>query len=129
MKRAPAASPLVAANVLFLGALRGLFKRGPSYKTIGGAEAAALRKERKAVVVDVREPAEWRAGHVAGAKHIPLARVGASLDSIPRDRPVILVCASGMRSARAARLLVDAGYPEVYNLRGGWRAFPAGSDR
>ncbi len=69
-------------------------------------------------VVDVREPWEWDAGHVAGATHIPLADLPARLEAeLPdREAPVLLYCRTGSRSERAAQLLAARGYTGVVNL-------------
>jgi rhodanese-related sulfurtransferase len=56
------------------------------------------------------------------ARHIPLGALPARLSELPTGRPVVAVCQSGLRSARAARVLARAGH-EVYNLRGGMRAW------
>ncbi len=85
---------------------------------VGPAEASRLLAEG-AVLLDVREPAEFRAGHVRGAVHVPLDRVLAGGTSrLPRGAPVITACRGGARSARAAAALRRAGV-EVVNLRGG----------
>ena len=73
-------------------------------------------------VLDVREPVEYRSGHIAGARLIPLGEVPRRLNEIPRDREIILICASGHRSLAAARTLVPAGY-KVLNLQGGMLAW------
>jgi len=62
-----------------------------------------------AVVIDVREPAEYVAGHVPGARLIPLGNLPAHLRELPRDRPVYVICASGNRSGAAADFLIRAG--------------------
>jgi len=69
------------------------------------------------VLVDVREPFEWDAGHVAGAVHIPLGKLPESLSQLPdRDAGILLHCRSGARSGRAAAYLVAQGYTNVANL-------------
>jgi molybdopterin/thiamine biosynthesis adenylyltransferase/rhodanese-related sulfurtransferase len=75
-----------------------------------------------AVVVDVREPEEWAAGHVPGAKHVPKSYLESRIEGIVPDRSqhVILYCASGNRSAWATRTLVDdLGYERVESMTGG----------
>ncbi|GGJ76789.1 hypothetical protein GCM10008939_21170 [Deinococcus aquiradiocola] len=72
---------------------------------------------RGALVIDVREPAEYAAGHLPGAVNLPLASL--TLTTEISASPLIVVCASGGRSARAAGLLTRAGHPEVANLLGG----------
>src|ERR1700716_585614 len=76
-----------------------------------------------AVVVDVREPEEWSAGHIPGAKHVPKSYLESRIEGAVSDRSehVILYCASGNRSAWAARtLLDDLGYEHVESMTGGF---------
>jgi adenylyltransferase/sulfurtransferase len=76
-------------------------------------------------LVDVRERWEWEVGNLQGrgALLIPLGELPDRMAEIPRDRAVVLCCRSGQRSRVAARRLREAGYPEVYNLRGGLQAW------
>lgn len=71
-----------------------------------------------AQVVDVRSEDEFRDGAYPGALHIPLHELAVRMGEIPRGRKVVLYCASGVRSATAARLLKQAGYAEVVNAGG-----------
>ena len=71
-----------------------------------------------AVIVDVRTPDEFRGGAYPGAKNIPVQDLPARLAEIPKDKPVVLYCASGGRSGMAASLLKRAGYTEVFNAGG-----------
>lgn len=71
------------------------------------------------ILIDVRSPNEFKAGHLPKAKNIPLGDLNNKLESIPKDKPVILVCWSGSRSASATRSLLKAGYENVLNLKGG----------
>jgi rhodanese-related sulfurtransferase len=74
-------------------------------------------------IVDVREPREWRTGHLPGARLVPLDRLRASpRDSLPRDG-VIFVCAAGIRSQTAAKLAEANGLTTLYNLSGGTRGW------
>lgn len=75
-----------------------------------------------ALVVDVREPEEYRQGHVPGARLIPLSELMARAGELPRGQRVHLVCASGNRSLQGARLLVAAGYGAV-SVAGGTKAW------
>ncbi|HZS30139.1 MAG TPA: rhodanese-like domain-containing protein [Gaiellaceae bacterium] len=77
---------------------------------------------RGVFVLDVRQPSEWRHGHIRGSENVPLAQLTRRLDRFPRDRTIVTVCASGHRSAVAARALRRAGY-EVENLKGGMHAW------
>jgi phage shock protein E len=82
------------------------------------------RIEAGAKVVDVRSPGEFAGGAYPGAVNIPLQTLRSRMSEIPRNRPVVLYCASGMRSASAARILRHAGYTEVVNA-GGLHHLPA----
>ena len=90
-------------------------------------DAVQLINREKAVVVDVCSPAEYAAGHVQGARHIPLDELEAKLPGVVKNKatPVILVCASGMRSGRAQGVARKLGYEKAVSLAGGlsaWRA-------
>jgi len=78
-------------------------------------------------VVDVRESDELTGdlGRIAGIEHAPLATLPAGAAGWPRDQPIVLVCRSGGRSSRAARVLVAAGFERVLNLAGGMIAYRA----
>lgn len=75
-----------------------------------------------AVVVDVREPVEYVAGHVPGALLMPLAEVPARAGELPRGEPVYVICASGNRSQGASGRLHAAGV-DAYSVMGGTRAW------
>jgi len=86
--------------------------------------AAKLQRGEAFDLLDVREPAEWEAGHVAGAELVPLGTLAEALAGRDRSRDVVVMCHSGARSARAARQLADAGFVHVANMAGGmvrWR--------
>ena len=70
-------------------------------------------------LVDVREPVEWAAGHIEGARHVPLRELAAALPTLDREREVVVMCRSGGRGTTAARQLADAGFERVRNLSGG----------
>ncbi|MGW6396441.1 rhodanese-like domain-containing protein [Streptomyces sp. NPDC055103] len=75
-----------------------------------------------AFTIDVREPDEYTAGHVPGARTAPLSELGAHLAALPADRPVFVICASGNRSAWAAEHLENAGFHAISVAGGtsGW---------
>jgi rhodanese-related sulfurtransferase len=75
-----------------------------------------------ALLVDVREPAEYADAHVAGAVLIPLHEIPARADELPRDRQVLVICAVGARSAQAVVYLRQLGVDAV-NVAGGTRAW------
>ena len=76
-----------------------------------------------AQVVDVRSLAEFAGGHAAGSVNIPLAEIGERAQELDRNRPVIVCCASGTRSALAAHRLRGRGFTKVVNA-GSWRSLP-----
>jgi rhodanese-related sulfurtransferase len=91
-------------------------------------ELAAIRAEGLIPLVDVRQPEEYEAGHVPGAKLIPLADVVARVREIPVEGPVYVICLSGPRSQRAADFYRNKGI-EAYNVAGGTKAWiEAGHD-
>ena len=73
-------------------------------------------------LVDVREPYEWEAGRLAGARHIEVERLAAEAATIDRDRPVVFYCRVGARSWMAANAFRRAGY-DAYSMTGGLTAW------
>jgi rhodanese-related sulfurtransferase len=71
------------------------------------------------MLVDVREPSEFKGGYIPGARNIPLSQLNGRLAEIPQDRNVLLYCRSGMRSKSAARILRKNGYTKLAHLEGG----------
>jgi rhodanese-related sulfurtransferase len=99
-------------------------------RTTGGpwvntTQATYLINREDALVVDVREPNEFAAGHVLGAKNLPLARLEASGADLAKkkERPVIVYCDGGERSAKALATLKKQGFTRVANLSGGLGAW------
>jgi glyoxylase-like metal-dependent hydrolase (beta-lactamase superfamily II)/rhodanese-related sulfurtransferase len=86
-------------------------------------EASTWLADTGALVVDVREPSEYQAGHVPGALSIPQAELALHLGELPRERPLLVVCEGGTRSVRAARFLKQTGFTRVTNLAGGTSAW------
>ena len=70
-------------------------------------------------LLDVREPNEYQIGRIPGSTLIPLGEVPRRVSEIPRDKPIIVHCKMGARSARAAAFLREQGYTRVKNLKGG----------
>jgi rhodanese-related sulfurtransferase len=97
--------------------LTGLF--GSSVPSISAAELnEKIKKANRPFLLDVRQPEEFREGHIAGAKLIPLGELRARMKELPQDREIVCVCASGSRSSSATRQLASAGY-NVINMKGG----------
>ena len=90
------------------------------------AELAGRLGQGEVTIVDVRGRAEWEAGHIPGVENIPLGYLADRVDEIPRDRPVVVHCESGARSAIAASLLQARGFRTVVNLQGGFADWEAG---
>lgn len=101
--------------------LKALF--GPGVPGVSAQEAhTQLSAPKPPLVLDVRQPEEFRESRLAQAKLIPLGELNARLNELPKDRTILCVCRSGSRSGNAARLLMQAGY-NVINLRGGMMAW------
>jgi rhodanese-related sulfurtransferase len=83
---------------------------------VDGARARELVKGG-ATLLDVRTQSEFDGGHIEGAKLIPVQELGSRLGDVgPKDKPVVVYCASGVRSGRAAGQLAEAGFTQVYDL-------------
>jgi hydroxyacylglutathione hydrolase len=87
---------------------------------IGVAELAERSSVGGLVVIDVRNEAEWKEGHLPGARHIPLGYLPDRLDEVPHDVPVVLHCQTGSRSAIALSLLQACGWGNLINLPAGF---------
>ncbi len=93
-------------------------------REVGTLEATQLINHQNAVVLDVREDSEFYAGHIPHSVHVPLGQLAkhAEMEKY-KNRPVIAICRSGMRSGRACRVLRKNGFEQVYNLAGGIAAW------
>ena len=95
-------------------------------RSIAPSAAQALLQQRNNVyLLDVRTPQEFQQGRLAGARLIPIDQVVQRLDELPKDRPILVYCAVGSRSAQVFSFLARRGYAEVYNLDGGINAWAA----
>jgi sulfur-carrier protein adenylyltransferase/sulfurtransferase len=94
-------------------------------REVDTAEADELRRRPGAVVLDVREPDEYEQGAIPGAVHIPRGTLESTVENRITDKsaPVIIHCASGVRSAFAAKTLTDLGYQDVVSVRGGFNTW------
>jgi len=87
-------------------------------------QVAELLQSDEIQLIDVRQPEEREAGHIAGDRFIELAQLGAEVETIDRDRPVVFYCRSGSRSAMATEAFLGAGF-DAHNMVGGlidWHA-------
>jgi glyoxylase-like metal-dependent hydrolase (beta-lactamase superfamily II)/rhodanese-related sulfurtransferase len=78
-----------------------------------------------ALLLDVREPAEYAHGHIPGALNLPQADLATRLDELPRDRPIDIICQGGFRSLRSAQFLKQMGFEQVASVKGGTAGWAA----
>jgi rhodanese-related sulfurtransferase len=100
-----------------------MVNRGGS-AAVGTGEAVRLINREKGVLVDVSEPAEYAAGHAAGARNVPLGSLDGTKE-LPSNKtlPLVLMCPSGARASRAASQLRKAGYEKAVSVSGGTAAW------
>ena len=121
-------NPLLALTALVSGAmlLWPLVRRTTGGPWVDTTQAIALINRQDALLIDVREAGDYGAGHILGARNMPLARLEEGAGDLARkkDRPLIVYDDGGERSAKAAAALKKQGYTQVANLSGGlgaWR--------
>ena len=123
-------------NILLIGLAlgSGMMLLLPSFKKGAGgvpnlstAEAINLINRNHALVLDVRDDAEFASGHIVDAKHIPLAKLPERLNELNKykDKPILVNCQRGMRSAKACDILRKAEFKQLNNLQGGIDAWLA----
>jgi rhodanese-related sulfurtransferase len=121
-------------NVLLLGLALGsgfmlllpFFKKSAGGATsLSATEAVNLINRNNALVLDVRELTEFETGHIVNAKHIPLAALAERMNELKKykDKPILVNCQRGMRSAKACDILRKAEFTQVHNLQGGIEAW------
>ncbi|MEJ8545017.1 MBL fold metallo-hydrolase [Brevibacillus borstelensis] len=91
-----------------------------SYAEVTPLEIAKDVESGNVHVIDVRSLSEWKEGHIPNAQHIMLGTLPRRLDEIPKDKPILMQCRSGARSAIAASILQANGFKQVLNLGGGF---------
>lgn len=99
--------------------------KGVAGGTLSAAKAVQLINREKAVVIDVCEPEEFAAGHVNGAKNVPLGQLEERLPTVVKNKalPVVLVCAKGPRAQRAEAIAKKLGYEKAQAMAGGLAAW------
>ena len=102
-----------------------LRQRLAGIRNVSPADAVQMMNRQGGTVVDVREPAEFKTGHIPNAVNVPLSGLAAQLKQLQKhkDRPLVVACRSGNRSVGAAVLLRKQGFAQVYNLAGGMIAW------
>ena len=116
--------------LIFVALASGSMLLWPVLKSASGgslnpAGAVQLINREKAVVIDVCEADEFAAGHVGGAKNVPLSQLEERLPAVVKNKalPLVLVCASGARSNRAVAIAKKLGYDNAQSLAGGLKAW------
>ena len=91
------------------------------------SEAVLLMNRSNAIVLDVRDDAEFAAGHITDARHIPLARLSERINELEKfkDKPILVNCQAGVRSAKACDILRKHQFTKLHNLQGGLNAWIA----
>lgn len=124
----------VKENILLIGLALGSgilllmpgFRKGAGgVPNLSTAEAITLINRQHALVLDVREDTEFASGHIIDAKHIPLAKLPERLSELNKykDKPILVNCQRGMRSAKACEILRKAEFKQIHNLQGGLEAW------
>jgi rhodanese-related sulfurtransferase len=96
---------------------------GFGVKSITTDELAERLAHGKPIVLDVREPYEFAAGHVPGARNVPLATLATAAAKLDSNAETLLICESGHRSKTAAKRLAKLGFTEAYSVKGGTQAW------
>ncbi len=113
----------VASGALFIWpTIAKLFSRG---REVGVAEAVQLINRKDAVIVDVREPNEFKSGRIPHARNIPVDRINERVKELEKlkTKPLLLVCQTGSRSAQACGGLLKDGFAQAVALSGGMAAW------
>ncbi len=92
---------------------------------VGTLQAVQLINQKNAVILDVREATEYAGGRIANAKQIPLSQLASKLKDLEKfkEKPIIVACRAGLRSASATKLLKQNAFNQVYQLKGGLTAW------
>ena len=117
----------VSSGLMLLWSLFGNRVRG--IQEVDTVAALQLINHKNALVLDVREEKEFNTGHILNAKLIPLGKLSEQMTELERyrDRPIVVVCRTGQRSASACALLGKKGFAQAYNLEGGVSAWQKAS--
>ncbi|WP_301108883.1 rhodanese-like domain-containing protein [Sporosarcina sp.] len=92
-------------------------------KSMSTGELKEILKDKKIQFVDVRTPAEYKGRRIKEFKNIPLNLLNNKISTLDKERDVVVICQSGMRSSQAAKQLKKAGFTSVTNVRGGMSAW------
>ena len=92
-------------------------------KTVGVQQAVQLANQNQGLFLDVRSHESFKAGSIPQARNVPAADIASKLGTLPKDKPIIVVCDQGRDSARVAGSLRKQGYTEAVSLDGGLRGW------
>lgn len=95
-------------------------KPAKGVQSISIAQLKDMLNDKDKIFIDVRTPAEYKGRHISQFKNIPL---GSSFENLPKDKEIIVICQSGMRSSQACKQLKNQGFERVSNVRGGMSAY------
>ena len=116
-------SLVIMSGAMILWSMFGNRLRG--VKDVDANGALQLINHKNAFVLDVRQPDEYKAGHMLNAELIPLGKLKERIAELEKykDKPVVVVCRSGNRSGTACAILTKSGFTQAYNLAGGMMAW------
>lgn len=113
---------LIIALLLFFIIKRFLPVKGVT--NISTAELKAVLNDKNKQFIDVRTPGEFKGNHIRGFKNIPLHQIAQKAEKeLSKDKEVVVICQSGMRSQKASKMLKNLGFTKVSNVRGGMSAW------
>ncbi|WP_156288868.1 rhodanese-like domain-containing protein [Oceanobacillus salinisoli] len=105
--------------ILIIGFLVNRFMPVKGISNISVQEAKNKFKENNVQFIDVRTVGEYKANHRKPFKNIPLSNLASKIDTLDKDKEAVVICQSGMRSAKAAKILKKNGFQNIYNVKGG----------
>ena len=129
MKRASVVMRIVVLGAVFAGAV---FVPRAFALTYGNISALELKariddpKDKNYLIIDIRTPVEYDAGHIPGAVNVPLGTLGYKAYSLDKTKDIIAYCNTGVTSKVACQILINAGFKDVYNLTGGVQTWAYG---
>ena len=101
-------------------------QKSPIFKVVSASEFKTLMEKKGIQLIDVRTPQEVGKGKIGNAKNLDFygASFKSELNKLDKTKPVLIYCQSGNRSGQAVNMMKSMGFTEVYDLKGGWGAWP-----
>ncbi|PFA62229.1 rhodanese [Bacillus sp. AFS015802] len=112
---------IVLAVLIFLYVM--LKKPGKNSKQISTVELKSMLGDKNKQFIDVRTPGEFKQNHIKQFKNMPLQSLQQSAHTLSKEKEVIVICQSGMRSANACKLLEKKGFTSLTNVKGGMNSW------